>query len=585
MAEDGAASSSQSHPWLPEWSQGYRRATLASDLLAAVIVTVLLIPQSLAYALLAGLPPETGLYASLLPLVCYALFGSSRTLAVGPVAVISLMTAAAVGPVAAETGIGRVEAAIALAAISGFMLLAMGLLRLGFLANFLSHPVVSGFITASGLLIALSQLKHILGVSASGHNLPQLAGSLWLSLGAINLPSVAIGLLSLALLWWSRTGLGPLLVRAGVGREAAAMMGRTGPVWAVVVCTALVMVFELDSHGVGTLGEIPAGLPALQLPRVDLAVWQPLLLSAALISVVGFVESVSVGQTLAARKRQRISPNRELLGLGAANIGAAVSGAFPVTGGFSRSVVNFDAGAQTPAAGIFTAVGIGMAALFLTDLLRLLPIATLAATIIVAVASLIDLKTLRETLRYSHSDFAAMMTTIALTLLVGVETGISAGVILSLLLYLYRTSRPHTAIVGQIRGTEHFRNRDRHEVLLSETMLTIRVDASLYFANARFLEDCVMKAVAERPRVTDVVLMCPSVSHIDSSALHSLETINHRLQTAGVKLHLSEVKGPVMDRLERSRFLQELTGAVFLSQYQAAVALAPADTDILPEHR
>jgi SulP family sulfate permease len=568
---------------IPDWVREYSSDTLSRDLLAAAIVSVMLIPQSLAYALLAGLPPETGLYASMLPLLGYALFGSSRTLAVGPVAVISLMTAAAIGQVAGTDHHNALPAAIILASLSGLMLLAMGVLRLGFIANFLSHPVISGFITASGLLIALSQLKHLLGISASGQNLPQLSASLFSGLATINLPTMAIGTLSLAMLWWVRSGLRPLLLRGGMATGRAEMLARTGPVWAIIVSTTLVAVLNLEQRGVATLGSIPAGLPSLALPDFEWSLWQQLWVSALLISVVGFVESVSVGQTLAARKRQRIDPNRELLGLGAANLGAAVSGAFPVTGGFSRSVVNHDAGAATPAAGVYTALGIGVASLFLVGLLRLLPIATLAATIIVAVISLVDLQALRDTWRYSHSDFAAMAATIFATLLVGVEVGILLGVSLSLLLYLYRTSRPHTAIVGQIPGSEHFRNQLRHRVILTDSLLSIRVDASLYFANARFLEDCVMKEVASRPAVTDVVLVCAAISHIDSSALHSLEMINEHLYSAGVRLHLSEVKGPVMDRLQRSRFPTQLTGEIFLSQYQAAVALAPSETDILPD--
>lgn len=552
-----------------QWLKVYDRSTLTSDLVAAMIVTIMLIPQSLAYALLAGLPPEVGLYASILPLFAYAIFGTSRTLAVGPVAVISLMTAAAVGNLALQGTAEYLAAAIALAFLSGVILILMGLLRLGILANFLSHPVISGFITASGIIIAASQLKHILGVEASGHNLLEILLSIGANLNQINLPTLVIGVSATVFLFWVRKQLKPLLMHLGLNARLADIIAKAGPVLAVVVTTVATWGLELQGSGVKVVGEVPSGLPGLQLPSFDLDLWQQLFVSALLISVVGFVESVSVAQTLAAKRRQRISPDQELIGLGSCNIASAVSGGFPVTGGFSRSVVNFDAGAATPAAGAFTAVGIAIATLLLTPLIFFLPKATLAATIIVAVLSLVDLSALKRTWDYSRSDFSAMLATIVLTLVQGVELGIIAGVGLSVLLYLYRTSKPHSAIVGRVPGTEHFRNVDRFDVETCDRILTLRVDESLYFANARHLEDRVYDLVAQRPDVKHLVLMCPAVNLIDASALESLEAINHRLKDSGVSFHLSEVKGPVMDRLKHTHFLEELSGQVFLSQYEA----------------
>jgi SulP family sulfate permease len=302
---------------------------------------------------------------------------------------------------------------------------------------------------------------------------------------------------------------------------------------------------------------------------LDLGLWQSLLVPAILISVIGFVESVSVAQTLAAKRRQRIDPDQELIGLGASNIGAAFTGGYPVTGGFARSVVNFDAGAETPAAGAFTAIGIAAAALFLTPLLFFLPIAVLAATIIVAVLSLVHFDKFVEIWRYSKSDFAAMLGTVLVTLLMGVEAGVITGVVVSLALYLWRASRPHAAIVGLVPGSEHFRNVLRHKVETASNVLTLRVDEGLTFINARWLEEKVLELVAANPALEHFVLMCSAVNEIDSSALESLEAINHRLSDAGVQFHLSEVKGPVMDRLERSSLLKELNGRVFLSQYDA----------------
>ena len=557
-----------------DWGRRYDRGQFTGDMVAAVIVTIMLIPQSLAYALLAGMPPEAGIYASIAPIVLYAIFGTSRALAVGPVAVVSLMTAAAVGNIAEAGTAGYVTAALTLAFLSGAMLLALGLFRLGFLANFLSHPVIAGFITASGILIAASQLRHILGVEGEGHTLVEILASLWAHLGEVNPITLLLGVTATAFLFWVRGGLKPILLRIGLGPRMADIGAKTGPVLAIVGTTLAVWAFDLGSRGVAIVGEVPQSLPPLTLPSFSPDLLSQLFIPALLISIIGFVESISVAQTLAAKKRQRIDPDQELIGLGSANLGAAFTGGFPVTGGFSRSVVNFDAGAETPAAGAFTAVGLALAALFLTPLIYFLPKATLAATIIVAVLSLVDFSILKRAWAFSHADFAAVSVTILLTLVFGVEAGVSAGVITSILVHLYKTSRPHMAVVGRVPGTEHFRNVLRHEVETQPHVLSLRVDESLYFPNARYLEDQLARHAAEKPDLTDVVLMFPAVNEIDLSALESLEAINTRLRDADIRLHLSEVKGPVMDRLKRSHFLDDLTGEVFLSHHEAVCALA-----------
>ena len=557
------------------WGAQYNKATLTNDLIAAVIVTIMLVPQSLAYALLAGLPAEAGLYASIVPIMLYSVFGSSRVLAVGPVAVVSLMTAAAIGNIAEQGTMGYAAAALSLAFLSGGMLLLLGIFRLGFLANFLSHPVIAGFITASGVIIAASQFKHILGVDAYGHNLFQLVQSLWAHVTELNIFTVILGVGASGFLFWVRKGLKPLLLSKGLSPKSADIATKAGPVFAVVATTVVVWLFGLDHYGVKIVGDVPQALPPFTMPDLSLDLLGQLFVPALLISIIGFVESVSVASTLAAKKRQRIDPDQELIGLGAANIGAAFTGGYPVTGGFARSVVNFDAGAETPAAGAFTAIGLAIAALALTPLLFFLPKATLAATIIVAVLSLVDFSILKTAWSYSRADFLAVATTIAVTLGFGVELGVSAGVILSIVTHLYHSSRPHVAQVGLVPGTQHFRNVNRHTVITDPSVLTVRVDESLYFANARFLEDYIYDRVVADCPTRNVVLMCSAVNDVDLSALESLEAINHRLKDAGVSLHLSEVKGPVMDRLRRSHFLDELTGTIFLSQYEAFTQLMP----------
>ncbi|MBB5213720.1 SulP family sulfate permease [Parapusillimonas granuli] len=556
------------------WARAYDRGQWSADMIAAGVVTLMLIPQSLAYALLAGVPAEAGLYASMLPLLFYAVFGSSRTLAVGPAAVTSLMTAAAVGQVAAG-GAAYWDAVLVLTLLSGLILLAMGVLKLGFLANYLSHPVISGFISASAVLIALSQAKHILGIPASGDTLPDLLAALWRGLPQTHGATVALGSAAILFLWWSRSRLKPLLGRLGLGPRGAEALAKAGPVAAIAATTAAVWFWDLADKGVRVVGAVPQGFPSFTLPTWNPALWAELAVPALLLSIVGFVESISVGQTLAAKRRQRVEPDQELIALGASNVAAAFSAGLPVTGGFSRSVVNFDAGAQTPAAGVYTAVGIAVATLLLTPLLYHLPQATLAATIIVAVLSLVDLKMLRRTWRYSRFDFAVVAMTLATTLMAGVEVGLVAGVGLALTLHLYRSSRPHVAVVGQVPGTEHFRNVLRHQVRTSPRVLGVRVDESLYFANARYLEDRINEAVAEQPELRHVVLQCSAINDIDASALESLETIETRLREAGILLHLSEVKGPVMDKLSDTLFLKQLSGRVYLTHYQAITDLAP----------
>ena len=483
------------------------------------------------------------------------------------------MTLTAASAVAPPGSAEFIAAALILALLSGLFLLAMGVLRLGFLANLLSHPVVSGFITASGIIIATSQLKSIFGIKASGEALPELLRTLGENVTNTNLPTLVIGVIATVFLFWVRKGLKPLLIRIGLKPRTADLSAKAGPIAAVAVSTLAVVLLGLEDKGVKVVGQIPQSLPPFTVPMFDAALWQQLAVPALLLSVIGFVESVSVAQTLAARKRQRIDPDQELIGLGAANVAASFSGGYPVTGGFARSVVNFDAGAETPAAGAFTAVGIAVAALFLTPFLASLPIATLAATIIVAVLSLVDFKPLAHVWRYSRPDFAAMAGTILVTLLAGVEKGVITGVGLSLALFLWRASRPHAAIVGRVPETEHFRNVKRHKVITDPRVLTIRIDESLTYLNARWLEEFVLEQVSEQPQVRHLVLMCSAVNAIDASALESVEAINHRLSDSGVKLHLSEVKGPVMDALERSHFLEALTGKIWLSQNEAFSSL------------
>ncbi len=551
------------------WLRDYSTSTFKADMVAGVVVTMMLIPQSLAYALLAGLPAETGLYASIFPLIAYAVFGSSRALSVGPVAVVSLMTMVALSKIVEQGSVDYISAATALALLTGGFLLLMGTFRLGFIANFLSHTVVSGFITASGILIALSQLRHIVGISAHGDTAPEILRTLAANMTTINGTTAAIGLLVLVFLFWARSGVAPLLTQRGLTQNNAALIAKAAPVIGVVTTIFCVWYWRLDLQGVAIVGTIPTGLPRIAMPQISFALIEQLWLPALSIAIIGYVESVSVGKTLAAKKRTNIDTNQELFGLGAANVASAISGGFPVTGGLSRSVVNYDAGAVTQAASIYAAIGIAFASLYLTPALYFLPKATLAATIIVAVLSIVDLAIVRKTWTFSASDFRALMITILGTLLFGVEAGVLCGVLLSIGLYLYRTSIPHIAEVGLVEGTQHFRNIQRYRVTTNVHVLNLRVDESLFFANASFLETLIYNRIYANDKIAHVVLMCSAINEIDYSALEVLEMINERLRDQGICLHLSEVKGPVMDTLRYSGLTEMLSGNIYLTQFDA----------------
>lgn len=551
------------------WAPNYTNSKFVDDTIAALIVAIMLIPQALAYALLAGLPAETGLYASMVGLTVYALFGTSNTLSVAPVAVISLMTAAALAKLSLATPEETLAAALALTFLSGLFLLLLGLLRLGFMANFLSHPVISAFVTASALIIGLSQMQHVFGVSASGQNFLGILGSLLGQLGSINFITFSMGAGSIAFIIFSKPVIKNLFLKIGVDAHIATALSRSGPLLVALITGLLAYIFRLDQQGVQLLGEVPRGLPNFGLPSFSIDLLNSLIGSALLISIIGFVESISVAQTLAARRRERVDLNQELVGLGASNLATSLGGGFPVSGGFSRSVVNFEAGAATPAAGLFTAILIAVVALFFTPALFWLPRVSLAAIIIVAVYGLIDFSVLKKAWVYSKADFAAVFITLVLTLLIGVEVGIGSGVLASVLIHLYKTSQPHVAVIGRVLGTEHFRSVDRHTVETFENQLSIRIDESLYFANTRYLEELIFKLISDKPKLEHVILMCTAVNKIDMSALETLEKINETLKELEVKLHLSEVKDPIMGKLAKTNFFKELTGNNYLSQNQA----------------
>lgn len=559
-----------------EWLLHYHPQDLVGDLMAGMIVAIMLVPQSMAYALLAGLPPQVGLYASILPLILYALFGTSRTLAVGPVAMVSLLVATGISAIAPQNSPEYIVLALVLALLVGIIQLSMGLLRLGFLVNFLSHAVISGFTSAAALIIAFSQLKHLLGVKIPHtESFYELLVSLVQQLGRSNIVTLSIGVISIAVLIYFNRHLGSLLNRWGVSEGLIVPITKSAPLIVVLFSTLLVWSLALhENANVNIVGTIPRGLPPFTLPSFEWTLWQKLLPTALTISFVGFMESIAVAKSLASKRRQKVDANQELIGLGAANLGAAVTGGYPVTGGFSRSVVNFAAGANTALASMITALLIALVTLFFTPLFYFLPQTTLAAIIIVAVFGLVDVNTFKQMWRYNKADGVSLLITFVAVLTVGIELGILVGVVTAVLLFLWRTSRPHIAIVGRVGESETFRNVLRHEVKTCPHVLAIRVDGSLYFANTKYLEDQLLQAIAQWPELEHLVLVCSAINFIDASALETLENLIDNLKQVGVNFYLAEVKGPVMDRLSKTDFLDQLgRDRIFLSTHQAMQTL------------
>ncbi len=562
-----------------DWLTHYKRGDLLGDLIAGIIVAIMLVPQSMAYALLAGLPPQVGLYASIAPPIVYGLLGTSRVLAVGPVAIDSLLVVAGLSQFAAESSAEYLLLALTLALMVGIIQMFMGVIKAGSLVNFLSYPVLSGFTNAAAIVIAVSQVKHVLGISLPRSEAMYTAAADTLTrLGDTNPVTLGLGLGSIATLLFFQRGLPGLLTRAGLPPAVVTALGKTGPLVIVFAGTLLVWALNLHStQAVAIVGEVPAGLPGFSTPSLDPADIQKLFPIAITISLVGFMESISIGKSLASKRRQKLDPNQELIALGAANIAASLTGGYSVTGGLSRSVVNDSAGARTGLASLITAGLIALTLLFFTGLFYYLPNAVLAAMILVATAKLIDASVLRRAWRYNKADALSLVITFWAVLLIGIQNGIFLGIFAALALFLWRTSRPHIAVVGRVGESEHFRNVERYETQTCPHVLAVRVDESLYFANFQYLESYLLNKIAAQPAVQHLVLVCSGVNTIDTSALEGLETFITELRAADVGFYMSNVKGPVMDRLREVGFVQHLgEDHVYLTIHQAMQDLSCA---------
>ncbi len=561
----------------------YNGSIFTEDLVAAIIVTILLVPQSLAYALLAGLPPQVGIYVSIFPLLAYALLGSSKYLNVGPTAVISIMTAASISILPESE---RLISAAALGVMTGSILLVAWLFKAGFIMNFVSRPVVSAYITGAAILIIISQLKHIFGVNIYSSTALSMLSELLKNMYNINEYSMLIGICAISLLIIINRYLAYSLIRLRIKSRRAKLVGRIAPILIVAIFIMLSSFYNFsNTFDLNVVGEIPKGLPPFSIPVLPYSSLQSLAMPAVVIAIVAFVDSCSTAQELAARSRSRVDSNKELLSLGASNLVAGMTGGYPINGSMSRSAVNFNAGGKTRFVGLLVAMMMALTAVFLTPILKDLPLAVLAALIIVACFSLVDFKNLWETWVYSRADGITAIATFSSVLIFGVQWGVLVGVILAMALHINSTLLPHMPLVGRFPGTEHYRDSGRFNVETNEIIKTLRVDESLYYANARYLEDRVAQVVEESPDLKDLVLMCTAVNRIDASALSSLEEINKRLKSAEIRLHFSDMQSRVKERLFRSNFLDKLSGQIFLSQHEAMEELEPEpDWNVLSDH-
>lgn len=552
----------------PAWLANYPKAHLGADLIAGLIVTVLVLPQSLAYALLAGLPPQLGLYASIFPVIAYALLGSSRVQAVGPVAITAIMTFSVLSPIAQPGSTHYLQLAATLSLFSGGLLLLAGAFRLGFLSQLLSRPVINGFLSGSALLIALTQLRHLFGFQSNGNSVSETVSALLHfieELAHSQNPTPLIGISSFLALALGRRYLPDLLRKSGFGNEAGAWLVRILPLLVVFGATVLTIQLNLAQQGVKVIGKLENGLPGFLFFWPSREDWRILLLPAVLMALIGMVQNIAMAQALAIRRGERIDANQELRGLGAANIVAAFYGGMPVGGGVSRSAINVAAGAQTPLASLIAALTMVLLLMGTAHWFEQVPLAVLAASITVAVGSMVDLQALRAAWCYDRVDGLACLGTALGVLLLGLERGIALGVLFSLASLLVRAGTPHIAVIGRIPESEHFRNVERHGVETIPDTLFLRIDESLFFGNLAAVENRLWHELDKAPMTQDVVLIMSAVNRVDATAAEVLGDFNRDLAKRSIRFHLAEVKGPVQDRLQRTEVWNKLSGQVFLS--------------------
>ncbi len=562
---------------LPTWLQTSQwRHTLHQDIVAGLVVGIVVIPQSLGYALLAGLPPVYGLYAAIIPVLVYAFIGASNTQAVGPVAITSIMTAQALVPFAQANSSTYIALAAFMALLVGVILVVAALLKLGWIMQFISRGVRAAFITGAALLIITGQIKYILGLSVQGDTLPQLLYGFWQQHALINSNALIIGVGAIAVLSLNRRYTANGLIKLGLSEYLAHLTSKLVPIMVVVVASSVVYKLQLSTHGLNVVGNIPSGLPAFTLPHwPEWQQWQTLFSSALLIALIAFISSASVAKSVALQRQEPFDANKELLGLGLANISAAFFKGFPITGGFSRTAVNLEAGAKTPVAGIISALTMAMVLVLMSDWFYYLPLAVLGAGVIVAATNLLDAHTLKMAWQSDKTEAWAYLVTLFSVVVLGLQLGLLLGLFFSVGSLIWRSHQPHMAVVGQVGDTEHFRNVQRHQVTTWPNLLLMRIDENLFFGNSESIANRIWQEVEAQVMVKNVVLIFSAVNHVDLSSQWMLQSVAAQLKEREIDCHFAEIKGFVMDDLRNTALIKAWQGRIFLTTEQAVMALKP----------
>ena len=553
------------------WLRTYSRADFNGDVFAGIITAILLVPQGIAFALLAGLPPQFGLYASILPPLIYAVLGTSRTLSVGPVSIAAIMIASALQLPDIRALGNPLQSVVILSAESGVILLMMAVFRMGGLVNFISHPVLTGFTSGAALLIIGSQLPQTLGLHSPTCGVDIICYQLYLQ--DTNFSTLAISGLALGLLLFFGKPLSWLLSAFGVSPSLMTAMSKCGSLITVAFTTFAVGHWDLTANHVAVVGEISAGLPHLNVDFMDIAKWKVLAPSACFIALIAYVESVAIAKVVAHLRNEKIDPNQELIALSFANFATAISGGMPVAGGFSRTMVNFSAGARTQISMVIAALILAIAVVLFTQWFANIPKAALAVIILMAVLPLVKFKSILHTWHYDRGDGIAELATLVSVLILGIEEGITLGIFLTFASYLRKASHPHIAVVGRLPNTKHYRNIKRHQVETWEQLLLMRIDENITFANMNFIEDFIEAQLRDAPKVKHIVLIFTSVSDIDTTALEALEQLNQSLKNIGITLNFAEVKGFLLDKVQKSDLFTQLNGQLFFDAEQAVSTL------------
>ncbi len=558
------------------WLRKYERSDLPGDIIAGSVVAITLIPQAMAYSNLAGLPPQLGLYSSIIALILFSIFSTSRFLSIGPVAIVSILTAAGIGHLAQQGTPEYVSLAITLAFLVGIIQFIMGFFQIGFIVNFISHPVISGFTSAAAVILFTSQLKNILGLKiAYSEKTFEVIWATFNEISNTNIAAVILGVAGILFLLSFRKILRYVPVKLRLSDLSIEIIAKSAPLFLVLASSLIVWFWRLnETQNISIIGTIPSGLPGFVLPKFSLTTIQSLLPIAFAISFVGFMESYSVATTLGSKRGQKVDPNQELIALGIANAGATFLGGYSITGSFSRSMVNFMSGASTQLSAIFTVLLVVLTLIFLMPVFYYLPQAALAAIILVAVKDLFDAQGLRHIWNYSKADGYSWLVTFFSILIFNIESGILIGAIAAITLYLWRTSQPNVVVVGRVGNTEYFRSVSRYDVTTFPTVLAVRVDENLYFANTKYLEDYLFYTIMETGQVKHLVLILSGVNFADVSALDTLEKLVSELKVMGVNVYLAEIKGRLMDKIGSSDFISEVGSEnIFMTAHEAMLSL------------